>query len=132
MVEAYHKIFKRLGIGDITYATFASGGSFSKFSHEFQTVCDIGEDTIYIDKAKRVAVNKEVLEDDVLAELGLDKAHLIEKSAIEVGNIFPLGTKYSKPLGLTYTDKTASAARLYGQLRYWARPANGRFSRIIQ
>jgi prolyl-tRNA synthetase len=113
MAGAYHKIFKRLGIGDITYTTFASGGSFSKFSHEFQTVCDIGEDTIYIDEAKKVAVNKEVLDDTVLGELGLNKAHLVEKSAIEVGNIFGLGTRYSKPLNLTYTDKNGQVQPVY-------------------
>ncbi len=113
MTDAYHKVFKRLGIGDITYITFASGGSFSKFSHEFQTISDIGEDTIYIDQDKKIAINKEVLDDELLAELGIDKAHLVEKSGIEVGNIFPLGTKYSKPLGLTYTDKDGQVQPVY-------------------
>jgi prolyl-tRNA synthetase len=113
MIEVYHKIFKRLGIGDITYTTFASGGSFSKFSHEFQAISEIGEDIIYVDKNKKMAINKEVLDDAVLTELGLEKAHLVEKTAIEVGNIFSLGVKYSKPLGLTYTDKNGQVQPVY-------------------
>jgi prolyl-tRNA synthetase len=103
--ETYMKIFTRLGIGEQTYRTFASGGSFSKFSDEFQTVSEAGEDAIYIDKAKKIAVNKEVYTDDVLDELGLEKNKLQEACAIEVGNIFPLGTRFSESLGLTYSDE---------------------------
>lgn len=105
---AYTKIFDRLGIGDDTYRTFASGGIFSKFSEEFQTVSDVGEDTIYIHEGKKVALNKEVYSDEVLAELGLNKDELVEKRAIEVGNIFELGTKFSEPLGLHFTDENGA------------------------
>src|SRR3989344_1096335 len=87
IAAAYLRIFMRAGIGEKTYRTFASGGSFSKFSDEFQTVCDAGEDTIYVHEAKRIAVNKEVYTDDVLKELGIKKEQLKEVSAIEVGNI---------------------------------------------
>ncbi len=103
--QAYIKIWDRLGIGNDTYVTFASGGSFSKFSHEFQTVCDSGEDTVYLERKKRIAINKEVYNDDVIKELGIDKNDLEEVRAIEVGNIFPLGTKFSDALGLYYTDE---------------------------
>lgn len=103
--EAYHKVYDRLGIGDITYKTFASGGSFSKFSHEYQTISDVGEDTIYVHEAKQIAINKEVYTDEVLAELGVTKDELVEKRAVEVGNIFTLGTKFSEPLGLMYADE---------------------------
>jgi prolyl-tRNA synthetase len=103
--QAYLRIFRRLGLGDITYMTFASGGSFSQFSHEFQTITDIGEDTIYVHEAKKLAINKEVYTDEVLAELGVSKDELVEKKAVEVGNIFTLGTKYSSSLGLTFTDE---------------------------
>ena len=102
---AYERVFTRVGIGEKTYRTFASGGSFSKYSHEYQTVCDAGEDTIYIDDKKRIAVNKEVYDDpDVYAVSGIDKATLKEAKAIEVGNIFTLGTRFSLPLGLSYKD----------------------------
>jgi prolyl-tRNA synthetase len=103
--QAYLRIFDRLGLGDITYLTFASGGSFSKFSHEFQTITDIGEDTIYVHEGKRLAINKEVYTDAVLAELGVTKDELVEKRAVEVGNIFTLGTRFSDPLELTFTDE---------------------------
>lgn len=101
---AYLRIFSKLGIGDRTYRTFASGGAFSKFSDEFQTVIDSGEDTIYLSKEKGIAVNQEVMQDDILQELGLQRDQLEEVRAIEVGNIFKLGTKYSEPLGLTFAD----------------------------
>ena len=102
---AYIKIFERLGLGKDTYLTFASGGSFSKYSHEFQTVTDVGEDTVYVHEGKKIAINKEVLNDEVLKDLGVKKEELQEKKAIEVGNIFPLGTKFSEPLGLQFADE---------------------------
>ncbi len=105
MKKAYKNVFERTGLGESTYITFASGGSFSKYSHEFQTISPAGEDIIYVHKGKGIAVNKEVYTDEVLAELGLDKSELVEEKAIETGNIFSLGTKFSEPLELTYTNE---------------------------
>src|SRR3989338_3402563 len=102
---AYMKIFKRVGLGEQTFRTFASGGSFSKFSDEFQTLSDAGEDTIHLHRGKGIAVNKEVYTDEVLAELGIDKSELEEVKAIEVGNIFPLVTRFSEALGLKCKDE---------------------------
>lgn len=107
--HAYDRVFDRLGLGDSTFKTFASGGSFAKFSHEFQTISEVGEDTIYLDRAKGVAVNEEVYTDEVLAELGLNKDELEEVKAVEVGNIFTLGTRFSDPLELNYTDEDGSS-----------------------
>jgi prolyl-tRNA synthetase len=103
--EAYERIFERVGIGRSTYKTFASGGSFSKYSHEFQTACEAGEDTIYVNKERHIAVNEEVYNDEVLADLGLKKDSLEEMKAIEVGNIFKLGDRFSSAIGLTYKDE---------------------------
>lgn len=103
---AYKKVFERVGLGDQTYRTFASGGSFSKFSDEFQTLSEAGEDTIYVHEGKKIAVNKEVYEDEILEELGLKKDELVEKKAIEVGNIFPLSTRFSDALNLKFKDET--------------------------
>lgn len=105
VIGAYKRIFRRTGVGDRTYLTFAPGGVFSKYSHEFQTVCDAGEDLIYVSEEKKLAVNKEVLTDEVLKELGLKREGLIEKKAIESGNIFKLGTRFSEPLGLEFSDE---------------------------
>jgi prolyl-tRNA synthetase len=104
--QAYVKIFERLGLGEITYITFASGGTFCKFSHEFQTLCEYGEDLIYVNEEKKIAVNREIFTDEIVAEFGLSKSDFIEKKAIEVGNIFKLGTKFSDGLGLLYVDET--------------------------
>ena len=103
--QAYKKIYDRLGIGDSTFQTFASGGVFSKYSHEFQTIVEVGEDTIYFNQDKSVVLNEEVLNDEVLAELGAKREELQSARAAEVGNIFTLKTKYSEPLGLEYTDQ---------------------------
>jgi len=105
MKDVYKTIFNRVGIGHLTYMTFASGGTFSKYSHEFQTITPAGEDTIYLDESSNVAVNKEVLNDEVLEQLNLTKEKLVEKKSIEVGNIFDLKTKYSEPFDLSFTDQ---------------------------
>ncbi len=111
--HAYTRIFERIGLGDTTYKTFASGGTFSKYSHEFQTICDSGEDTIYIDEKTGIAINKEVHNDEVLAELGIEKNTLIEKKAVEVGNIFSLADKFSEPIGLTYTSEQGKPQNVF-------------------
>ncbi len=106
--KTYAKIYARLGIGDDTFETFASGGVFSKYSHEFQTVTEVGEDTIYFNSDKSVVLNEEVLNDDVLAELGVKREELQSARAAEVGNIFTLKTKYSEPLGLEFTNQAGN------------------------
>lgn len=103
--DAYLKVFHRLGLGACTYVTFASGGSFSKYSDEFQTLCETGEDTIYLDETMRIGVNQEVLDKETLDHLGLKREQLKEVRASEAGNIFTLGSRYSEPLGLTFTDE---------------------------
>jgi prolyl-tRNA synthetase len=105
---AYMKVYERLGIGDVTYRTYASGGIFSQFSDEFQALSQVGEDTIYVHEAKRIAVNKEVYTDEVLAKLGLAKGELVEKRGVEVGNIFSLGSKYADALDVYYTDEASA------------------------
>ncbi|MFZ2205183.1 MAG: aminoacyl--tRNA ligase-related protein [Minisyncoccia bacterium] len=105
MKVAYKNVYQRAGLGHITYMTFASGGTFSKFSHEFQTITSVGEDTIYLDENSGIAINKEVYNDEVIAELNLVKENLVEKRAVEVGNIFSLGTKFSEPFDLKYKDE---------------------------
>lgn len=102
--QAYVDTFNRLGIGEKTYVTFASGGSFSKYSHEFQTVTDAGEDLIYIDEEKKIAINEEVLNDEVLKDLGVARENLKQVKSAEVGNIFSLGTKFSDAFDLMYVD----------------------------
>lgn len=99
VIDAYRRIFDRLGIGEDTYITFASGGAFTKFSHEFQTVCDAGEDVLYISDDGQVAVNEEVL-DDATKEIGIDKALLSPVKTAEVGNIFKFGTEKSEKMGI--------------------------------
>lgn len=105
-VEAvYETIFQRLNLGDCTFKTFASGGVFSKYSHEYQTILPIGEDTIYYNPDKSIVLNEEVLNDEVLADLHVKREELTATHAAEVGNIFKLMTKYSTPLGLKFSDQ---------------------------
>lgn len=112
ITEAYHRTYARLGLGEITYKTFASGGSFSKYSHEFQTLSEVGEDIIYVHEAKKIAINQEVYNDEVLNDLGIAKAELVERKAVEVGNIFTLGTRFSDALDLTYTAEDGTAKKV--------------------
>jgi prolyl-tRNA synthetase len=104
MIKVYFNIFKQLGIGKETYLTLASGGTFSKYSHEFQMVTDAGEDIIYICNKCKTAINKEIkAENPACPNCSSDSFQ--EKKAVEVGNIFKLGTKYSLPFDLKFKDK---------------------------
>jgi prolyl-tRNA synthetase len=105
VIEAYLRIFTRVGLGDRTFLTFASGGAFTQFSHEFQTVSEVGEDIVYLHREKKIAINKEVLLPEVLEKLGVMENELEEVKAVEVGNIFSFGDVKSKQLGLSYKNE---------------------------
>ncbi len=111
--KAYARIFERLGLGDSTYETFASGGIFAKFSHEYQTILPVGEDIIYYNIDKSLVLNKEVFTPEVLADFGANESDFEATKAAEVGNIFKLKYKYSEPLGLKYTDESNTAQTVY-------------------
>jgi len=102
--EAYWKIFARVGIKEKTYLTLASGGTFSKYSHEYQTITEAGEDTIYICKKCHLSINKEILADINPVCPDCQGEDFDVKKAIEVGNIFKLNTKYSAPFNLKFKD----------------------------
>ncbi|MBS7346181.1 MAG: hypothetical protein KIG14_00510 [Candidatus Sacchiramonaceae bacterium] len=112
VIEAYGRIYDRLGLGEDTHVTFASGGSFTKFSHEFQTICDAGEDILYVDENKTIAVNEEVL-DAATNELGVEKSSLKPVKSAEVGNIFKFGTEKTDQMGLYYTDQDGEQKSIY-------------------
>lgn len=104
MQKVYTSVFERAGIGEKTYLTQASGGTFSKYSEEFQALTSSGEDTIYICDKCRIAINDEIIgEYNKCQTCGNDK--LRREKSIEVGNIFPLKTKYSEPFGLVFKDE---------------------------
>lgn len=105
---AYANVYNRLNLGDITYITYASGGAFSKYSHEYQTVTPAGEDHIYICSKCRVAVNREIIEELNACPLCGNK-DLVEEKAIEVGNIFKLGTKFSHAFDMKYMNAAGQA-----------------------
>jgi prolyl-tRNA synthetase len=105
VIEAYKRVYERVGLGEDTYVTYASGGAFTKFSHEFQTVCEAGEDVIYVHKAKHIAINEEVLDDENLANLGIKREELEEVKSSEVGNIFNFGTDKSEAMDFTFTNE---------------------------
>lgn len=97
--KAYLRIFSRLGLD--AYRVKAAGGVFSSsYSDEFQVVCPTGEDTILVNHESRSGYNKEVESDLTKSQ----KDGLEQVKAIEVGNIFHLGTKYSEAFDLRYLD----------------------------
>lgn len=112
VTEAYKRVYDRLGIGDDTYVTFASGGAFTKFSHEFQTICDAGEDVIYLHREKNIAINEEVI-DEAAKELGVSPEDFEKVKTAEVGNIFNFGTQKTDEMGLYYTDSGGEKKSLH-------------------
>jgi prolyl-tRNA synthetase len=109
VTQAYLRIFDKIGLGDDTFLTLASGVPFTDFSHEFQTVTDAGEDIIYLDRQAKIAINQEVFNDEVIAKAGVNKDRLEKVKAAEVGNIFSFGTKKSEQLGLYFSDDDGSS-----------------------
>jgi prolyl-tRNA synthetase len=106
VIEAYYNVYKRLGLGDITYRTYADGGIFTpRFSDEFQTLSDVGEDKIFLDEKKQIAINEEIMTDENLSKLGLKREELVEKKGIEVGNTFHLESKYTDAFDMYYSDE---------------------------
>ncbi len=111
--DAYRRVFKRVGLGDITFMTFAAGGAFTKYSHEFQTITDAGEDTIYLDRAKNIAINEEVLNEDSLKKLGLKRDELEKVKSAEVGNIFNFGTSKCDGMDFYVTGEKGQRSPVY-------------------
>lgn len=109
---AYQKIYQRLGIGDDTYVTFASGGAFTKFSHEFQTICEAGEDVLYVNREQNIAVNEEVLE-EAIKEFDIKRDELEKVKSAEVGNIFNFGGDKSETMGISFTDQDGSSKPIH-------------------
>ncbi|HEB13684.1 MAG TPA: prolyl-tRNA synthetase, partial [candidate division CPR3 bacterium] len=108
VTEAYKRIFERVGLGDITYLTTASGGTFSDYSHEFQVLTASGEDTIFVAEAKKLAVNQDIVKEEK-TWFSVPATKLKKEKAIEVGNIFKLKTKYAKAFGLQWRDSKGKA-----------------------
>ncbi|KKS26195.1 MAG: Prolyl-tRNA synthetase [Parcubacteria group bacterium GW2011_GWA2_42_11] len=103
MIDVYFDVFARCGLEDATYLTLASGGTFAKYSHEFQTVSEAGEDTIHICQHCDLAINQEI-KDETPACPDCGNSDFKTAKAIEVGNIFKLGTKYAAPFDLKFRD----------------------------
>ncbi len=99
--EAYLKVYERLGLD--AWVVEASGGVFSKYSHEFQVFCEAGEDTVYYTEDRKFAQNEEIFEGK--AGDKRDGAVVQSASAAEVGNIFKLGTKFTEAAGVTFLDE---------------------------
>lgn len=104
-IEAYKKIYERMGIGEDTFVTFAAGGAFTEFSHEFQTLTEAGEDVLYINREKNIAINEEVLNDETLTKLGVTRDELEKVKTAEVGNVFNFGRQKAEDLGLNYRNE---------------------------
>ena len=105
MKKVYFRIFERCGLGKETYLTLASGGTFSKYSHEFQTITPYGEDEIFLCQRCKIAVNKEIIEKEKHKCPKCGNKKLKIQKTVEVGNIFKLKDKFSKPFNLNFIDK---------------------------
>lgn len=101
--KAYKKVFERMGLKAIE--TQAGGGVFSKISHEYQVIAENGEDEIIYCPGGDFSSNAEVSPVKEGKQCDLGHGPLERVRTIEVGNIFPLGTKFSDAFGLTYKNK---------------------------
>lgn len=113
MHNVYENIFKRLGINIVS--VISDGGTMGgKVSEEFQAITSLGEDVILYDEEKNIGINKEVLElTDESYINGIDLSKMKEVKAIELGNNFELGTKYSESMQLFYTDENGQNKPYY-------------------
>jgi len=109
VIDAYMNVFSRVGLSDYVFVTSASGGAFTEFSHEFQAISEAGEDTIYVDRSKKIAINDEIYNEKTIKDLGLNEKDLEKVASIEVGNIFDFGTKKSEQLGLSFTKEDGNS-----------------------
>ncbi len=106
--EAYFKIFKRCGLEKVYY-TLAGGGDFTiSNTHEFQVPANVGEDEVFICEKCGYAENSEISKMQNGKKCPKCSGRVLVKNSIEVGNIFPLGTKYAEAFGLSYTDKSGN------------------------
>src|SRR3989344_1596760 len=102
VAQAYMRAFLRMGFEPVIAE--ASGGVFTdEHTHEFQVVCEAGEDTIYFSKNWKFAKNDEIMTDE-----NRKMVDLYSQKSIEVGNIFPLGTMYAQKMGAFFTDHDGS------------------------
>lgn len=112
--KVYMDIYRELGLGDDTFITVSGGGDFTKdFSHEFQTIVDAGEDTIYLDRKNKIAYNEEVVTKENSERLGVNFDSLEQVKACEVGNIFPLRTKFTNAFDYTYANEKGEKQEVY-------------------
>ncbi len=110
-VGAYDRMMARTGLrfyrveGDVGMM----GGTGA---HEYMAPCAAGEDEVVLTDSG-YAANAEV----VRAQLGVEELRegdtvngepIRLETAIEIGNIFKLGTRYSEPLGARYLDHTGA------------------------
>lgn len=102
--KVYKKVFGRMGLDALL--TEAGGGVFTKnTTHEFQVIADSGEDEIIYCPGGDFSANVEISPVKKGKQCDLGHGPLKKAKAIEVGNIFPLGTYYSEKMGVNFTDK---------------------------
>jgi len=102
--KSYLKIFKRCGLKAMV--TEASGAGFiTGFTHEFQVLTPGGEDTIIFCSKEHFSQNKDITKFKAGDKCPVCKKRLLQGKSIEVGNVFPLGTKYSKAMKTYFIDK---------------------------
>ncbi|MCU0666608.1 MAG: proline--tRNA ligase [Candidatus Omnitrophica bacterium] len=102
MYEAYKRIFKRCGI-NILVVEADSGVMGGKISHEFMAGAREGEDSVYSCAQCNLA---KPFKDGQIAPVCQACNTAMEKiSALELGHVFQLGTKYSESLGANFADE---------------------------
>lgn len=105
VIGAYKKVFERLEFP--VRVTEAAGGVFTKkHSHEFQTLCETGEDKIIYCESCEFAESLEISKLKEGNECPNCNGNLKIGNSIEVGNIFSFGQEYCEKMNVTFTNES--------------------------
>ena len=107
-LNAYHNVFRRCGLKNVVHVLSATGDMGGSVAHEFQLINEMGEDTIYLCDKCGFNANKEVVDGET-GKCPQCGAKMRSVRGVEIGNIFQLGTKYSKSMNLEYTAADGSS-----------------------
>jgi prolyl-tRNA synthetase len=109
-VGAYDRMMERTGLR--FYRVESDVGMMGGLgAHEYMAPCEAGEDQVALAPGYAANLDVALRNPDVREVDGgyeLDGEPLTIEPAIEVGNIFMLGTRYSEPLGAYYLDQNGA------------------------
>ena len=104
-IGSYTKIFASCGL-KILVSQASSGSIGGDVTYEFQVPAEVGEDLVLFCKKCGYAINREISQEKKIGDKCPECGDILNQTqAIEAGQVFSLGTKYSKGMGATFVDR---------------------------